>query len=103
MKTDALWTLLAALGRETSGDDDVELSGQDPVLQTRFRIGEAAASALGAVGLAVSDLWQLRSGRRQAVRVDVAAAAASLLGFTSQRVLDPEVAGRGKSSDRDRG
>ncbi len=89
MKTDALQALLAALGREAA-DDDVELSGEDPVLQTHFRIGEAAASALGAVGLAVSDLWQLRSGRRQGVRIDVAGAAASLVSFSSQRVLDPK-------------
>ncbi len=88
MKTDALVELLAALGRAAPEAGEVELPGEDPVLQTRFRIGEAAAIALGAVGVAVSDIWELRTGRRQQVSVDVAAAAASLLSFRFQRVVE---------------
>ncbi len=52
--------------------------GGDPVLRTPFRVGEAAAAAIAATGLAASDLWQLRTGRRQSVAVDVRHAAASL-------------------------
>lgn len=58
---------------------EIEITGgSDPVLRTPFRIGEAAAAALGAVGLAVSDLWALRTGRGQRIVVDTRQAAASL-------------------------
>ena len=42
--------------------------GSDPVLPTPFRIGETGAAALAATGLAVSDLWELRTGRKPADR-----------------------------------
>jgi len=64
----------------------VEIAGADPVLATRFRVGEAAAAALAATAVAAAEIWQLRTGRRQRVRVDVTGAAASLLGFLYQRV-----------------
>ena len=58
---------------------EVEFSGDlDPILPTPFRIGSAAAASLAAVGLAVSDLWELRTGRRQQVKVDTRQATASL-------------------------
>lgn len=47
-------------------------------MPTPFRIGETASASLAAVGLAVSDLWELRSGRRQEVAVDARRATASL-------------------------
>jgi len=40
--------------------------GEDPVFVTPWRIGLAGSAALGAVGLAVSDLWRLRTGKPQA-------------------------------------
>ncbi|MBV9861636.1 MAG: CoA transferase, partial [Alphaproteobacteria bacterium] len=52
--------------------------GADPVLPTPFRIGETAAAALAATGLAVSDLWELRTGQSQQVAVDLRQATASL-------------------------
>src|SRR5438093_8043253 len=52
--------------------------GTDPILPTPFRIGETSAAALAAVGLAVSDLWALRTGRPQEVAVDARQATASL-------------------------
>ncbi|MBS0517632.1 MAG: CoA transferase [Proteobacteria bacterium] len=71
--------ILALLGRQKRDDDALELTGSgDPVFRTPWRIAEAGAAALGAVGLAVSDLWRLRTGRPQAVAVDRHAAAASL-------------------------
>jgi crotonobetainyl-CoA:carnitine CoA-transferase CaiB-like acyl-CoA transferase len=50
----------------------------DPILPTPFRIGEAGSAALAAVGLAVSDLWELRTGRRQQIAIDTRRATASL-------------------------
>ncbi|MCB1743806.1 MAG: CoA transferase [Gammaproteobacteria bacterium] len=57
---------------------EVEISGRDPVFDTRFRIGEAAAAVLAGVGVAASDLWALKTGRRQRVGIDVRHAAAAL-------------------------
>ena len=58
---------------------EVEFTGgMDPILPTPFRIGSAAAASLGAVGLAVNDLWELRTGNRQQVTIDTRRATASL-------------------------
>ena len=57
----------------------VEITGgEDPILSTPFRIGETSAAAIAAIGLAVSDLWELRTGRSQEVAVDIRQATASL-------------------------
>ena len=48
-----------------------DLRARIPFSPTRFRVGEAAAAALAATGLAAAELWRLRTGRRQRVRVDV--------------------------------
>jgi crotonobetainyl-CoA:carnitine CoA-transferase CaiB-like acyl-CoA transferase len=53
-------------------------AGGDPVLPTPFRIGAAAAAAVAATGLAAAELWEIRTGRRQQVTVDVRQATASL-------------------------
>src|SRR5262249_44154613 len=45
---------------------------------TSFRITEAAVATLAAVGLAASDLWALRTGRRQEIAIDARQATASL-------------------------
>jgi crotonobetainyl-CoA:carnitine CoA-transferase CaiB-like acyl-CoA transferase len=52
--------------------------GGDPLLPTPFRLAETSAAALAAVGLAAADVWELRTGRRQAVAVDTRQATASL-------------------------
>jgi crotonobetainyl-CoA:carnitine CoA-transferase CaiB-like acyl-CoA transferase len=76
---DALRTILPIAGWPAERAREVEITcGADPILPTPFRIGETAAAALGALGLAVSELWALRTGRRQAVAVDVRQATASL-------------------------
>jgi crotonobetainyl-CoA:carnitine CoA-transferase CaiB-like acyl-CoA transferase len=79
MTNAALRTLLPIAGWPDERADAVELTGgTDPVLPTPFRITETAAAALAATGLAVSDLWKLRTGRRQNVSVDARQATASL-------------------------
>ncbi len=76
---DALRTILPVAGLSEDRARSVEFTGGgDPVLPTPFRIGETAAAALAATGLAVSDLWELRTGRKQQVAVDLRQAAASL-------------------------
>ena len=79
MSADLAHSILALLGRQRRADDSLAVTGGgDPVFATPWRIAHAGAAALGAVGLAVSDLWRLRTGRAQAVTVDRHAAAASL-------------------------
>jgi crotonobetainyl-CoA:carnitine CoA-transferase CaiB-like acyl-CoA transferase len=78
---------IAAAGRLAYPDDaDLEISGADPVLASRFPIGEIAATALALCGSAAADLWVMRGGRPQRVRVDVRHAAASLVSFAYQRL-----------------
>ncbi len=79
MTAAALRTLLPIAGWREDRAGAVEITGgPDPILPTPFRIGETSAAALAAIGLAVSDLWELRTGRRQEVAVDARQATASL-------------------------
>src|SRR5213082_1030390 len=79
MTNDALRTILPVAGWRDERAREVEITGDtDPILPTPFRIGETSAAALAAVGLAVSELWALRTGRHQQVAVDTRQATASL-------------------------
>jgi crotonobetainyl-CoA:carnitine CoA-transferase CaiB-like acyl-CoA transferase len=79
MSHDALRTILPFAGWTDDRARAVEITGgADPILPTPFRIGETSAAALAAVGLGVSDLWTLRTGRRQDIAVDTRQATASL-------------------------
>src|SRR5499425_1397880 len=79
MMNDALRTILPIAGWGEDRLRAVEIAGGvDPILPTPFRIGETSAAALAAVGLAVSDLWTIRTGRRQQIAVDTRQATASL-------------------------
>src|SRR5215813_3088917 len=79
MAHDALRTILPIAGWPEERARTVEITGgADPVLPTPFRIGAAGAATLAATGLAAADLWELRTGRRQAVAVDLRQAVASL-------------------------
>lgn len=79
--------LLGGIGRPVDAalNARLEISGVDPVLATRFRVGEAVTAALVAVGVASDDLWRLRGGTPQRISIDLRAAAASLLSFLFQR------------------
>jgi crotonobetainyl-CoA:carnitine CoA-transferase CaiB-like acyl-CoA transferase len=79
MTHEALRTILPIAGWADERARAVEITGgTDPILPTPFRIGETAAAALAALGLAVSDLWALRTGRGQKIAVDARQATASL-------------------------
>ena len=79
MTNDALRTLLPIAGWPEERAGVVEITGgADPILPTPFRIGETSAATLAAIGLAVSDLWELRTGRRQDIAIDIRQATASL-------------------------
>ena len=64
----------------------VEIIGADPVLQTPYRMGTAGAAVIAATGVAATELWALRTGRRQRVSVDMRAAIAAFRSFKYLRV-----------------
>src|SRR5713226_2841856 len=70
--------LLDEVGLDVPPGQEATIVGHDPILGNRFPVSEAAAVALAAGGVAASDLWQLKTGRRQKVRVDVRKAGVSL-------------------------
>ena len=71
----------AADGRGTSRVRFVEDAA---VLPTYLPVEEGAAACLGALGLAVADLWQLRGGPPQEISVSQSGAALSTAGCTSR-------------------
>jgi crotonobetainyl-CoA:carnitine CoA-transferase CaiB-like acyl-CoA transferase len=81
---DVLAGLLQAAGHSDVALRDVELSGREPVLPSSFAVGTAAQATIAAAALAAADLWRLRSGRHQRVRVDMRSAA---IEFRSERYL----------------
>ena len=79
MNNEILRGLLPLAGWNEDRLDDLTLTGgSDPILPTSFRIGDTSTAALSAVGLAVSDLWESKTGRKQRVSVDARRATASL-------------------------
>jgi hypothetical protein len=76
---EALHTILPIAGwGDTQAADVMFTGGTDPVLPTPFCIGAAGAATLAASGLAATELWQVRTGRRQRVTVDLRQATAAL-------------------------
>jgi crotonobetainyl-CoA:carnitine CoA-transferase CaiB-like acyl-CoA transferase len=86
LSPDRITEVLAAARITFPESADVEITGGDPVLASRYPVGEAAAVALAACGAAAGELWRLRAGRTQRVSVDVRAAAASLVSFLLMRL-----------------
>ena len=64
--------------------DSIALTGSEPVLPCSFAVGIAAQTTVAAAALASAELWRLRTGRRQAVSVDMRAAA---IEFRSEHYL----------------
>jgi hypothetical protein len=59
----------------------VEIIGKDPIVDSPFLAGEAVASAIAAQAAAVSEIWQLKTGRHQEVRINMKAALNSITGL----------------------
>src|SRR5262249_51653294 len=74
----SLAELVKLAGLPESAADSVEIAGSDPVFPTRFRAVMPGAVTMAAAGLAAAELWQIRTGRRQRVRITANAAAAAL-------------------------
>lgn len=80
--------LVAECGLDTAGASSVAIEGCDPMLPSRFPLGEAAATALAAGGVAAANLARLQSGRSQGVNIRVDVAAATLSGAAMLRMAD---------------
>ena len=94
----ALRSILPVVGLSADAADTVTFTGgADPVLPTPFRVGVAGSATVAATGLAVSDLWELRTGRKQAVAVDLRHAAASLRSGHYMKLGEGEVSHRRNS------
>ena len=76
----AFETLMQIRGLENP-TEEVSIEGRDPVLSTRFTLGETAAGVLAAIGVAINDLWEMKSGRRQSIAIDASHAAAALRSY----------------------
>jgi crotonobetainyl-CoA:carnitine CoA-transferase CaiB-like acyl-CoA transferase len=68
--------------RDTNDAYQPEITGADPVFSTHYRVAETGAAVLGAVGVAVSDIWEMKTGRRQTTSIDVRNAGAALNSFS---------------------
>src|SRR5260370_6840044 len=76
---EALRTILPIAGwGDTQAEDCMFTGAADPVLPPPFLIGAAGAATLAASGLAATELWEVRTGRRQRVTVDLRQATAAL-------------------------
>ena len=71
--------LMAIRDGKPLANDEVQVTGQDNLFNTPFKVGETAAALLAARGVAANDLWQLKTGRRQKISIDMRAAAATSL------------------------
>ncbi len=76
--------LLRTAGNSEAWLRHVELTGNEPALPSSFAVGTAAQATIAAAALAAAELWRLRAGHRQGVRVDMRNAA---IEFRSERYL----------------
>lgn len=60
------------------------VTGHEPALPSSFRVDAAAASSIGAAGLAAEAIWRHRTGHAQQVAIDIRHAAAE---FRSERYI----------------
>jgi len=82
--------ILDTVGFDTVPADHVTFSGADPILPSNFLIGTAGAASIAACGLAATDLWELRTGRRQDVGMDLRTGAIAMRSSRYTRKLGGE-------------
>lgn len=70
--------VMAIRGKGMPAAGEVSITNRDPVLPTVFRVGETCAAVLAGVGVAITDILEMKTGKRQKVAIDARAAAAGL-------------------------
>jgi len=78
MPQHALRELIRFAGLAGPQAGQIQITGDDPVFPTPYRIAACGAAAIAAAAYAAAELWRLRAGRRQPLSVDARAAAAAL-------------------------
>lgn len=78
MNHPSLLTLTRLAGLPDALADTATITGADPVLCIPYQVATPGAAAIAAAGIAAADLWVLKGGARQQVRVDARATAAAL-------------------------
>jgi crotonobetainyl-CoA:carnitine CoA-transferase CaiB-like acyl-CoA transferase len=81
--------LMSIAGWSGKYEERIRITGHDPLIPTRFRIGEVASGIHAACGVAVANLWELRTGRHQMVEVSMPAALATFRSFSYVRSNEP--------------
>ncbi|MDB5867257.1 MAG: L-carnitine dehydratase/bile acid-inducible protein [Betaproteobacteria bacterium] len=74
----SLAKLVELAGLPASAAQSVDIDGHGPVFPTRYDVVTPGTAVLAATGLAAADLWKIKSGKQQRVRVNARAAAAAL-------------------------
>lgn len=80
--------VMAVRGKGMPSPAETNISGADPVFSTKFKIGETCAAVVAGIGTAVSDIWELKTGRPQQASIDVRHAAAALRSTSYMQRLD---------------
>src|SRR5262249_17189291 len=62
--------VMSVRGRGMPAPGEVSITGHDPVFSARFRIGETTANILAGIGIAVTDIHEMKTGRRQKLSID---------------------------------
>ena len=76
----ALADLWGLAGGDPAALERVTFTGSEPIFPTSFRIATAAQASIGAVALAASEAWRMKTGRAQRVEVDMRHALNEYLG-----------------------
>ena len=87
--------IMSLRGRGTPAPGEVAINGHDPVFSARFKIGETTANILAGIGVAVTDIHEIKTGRRQKVAIDVRHAAATCQ--SSKYLSEPKPGGGWKA------
>ncbi|HBM16984.1 MAG TPA: hypothetical protein DD381_11660 [Lentisphaeria bacterium] len=69
---------LLRLGKIDPETAHLKITGQDPVTDSPWHIGEASAAALAAISSCVSGIWDIRKGSKQKQEVNINVAEAAL-------------------------
>jgi len=81
---DVLAELWHGFGHDPATLEHIDLPGAEPVLPSSFAVGTAAQVSIAASALAAAELWRLKTGEHQRIRVAMRNAA---IEFRSERYL----------------
>ena len=69
--TGAYEEIMNIRGKGVPASEQTKITGSDPVFSTKFKIGETCAAVVAGIGTAVSDIWELKTGRSQIVQEQI--------------------------------